>query len=83
MNPLRRAADDAVVLARAGVLRPLGPRTLVGVARAVRKWDRTVAGAVASNAVRFPDRRAIIDEDGELTFAELHRRTNALATAPD
>ena len=81
MSPLRRAFDDAAVLARAGVLRPLPPRTFVGVAKAVRKWDRTPAGAVAQNAVRYGDRECIVDERGTVSFAELHRRTNALANA--
>jgi acyl-CoA synthetase (AMP-forming)/AMP-acid ligase II len=73
--------ETVQVLTRSGLVGPMPPKTLIGVAKASKKWDRTAAGAVAGAAVRHPDRRAIIDEDGEITYAELHRVTNALTTA--
>ena len=36
---------------------------------------------MAQNAVRYGDRTCIVDERGTVSFAELHRRTNALANA--
>ena len=38
-----------------------------------------VAGGFKAVALRFPDRVGVIDELGELTFAEIERRSNALA----
>src|SRR5271166_6601796 len=46
---------------------------------ALRRWGPTPAAAYAGSAARYPDRPALIDERGMLTFEEVHRRTNALA----
>ena len=46
-----------------------------------RRWGLTPAAAYGLTAIRDPDRAAIIDERGPLTFAEVHRRTDALAHA--
>jgi acyl-CoA synthetase (AMP-forming)/AMP-acid ligase II len=45
----------------------------------MRRWGRTPAAAYAGGAIRHPGRTAIVDERGTLTFAEVDRRTNALA----
>ncbi len=58
--------DPPWVLARAGV----------GVAR-----YGAVGAAVSIAAARYPDRVAVRDELGDLTYADLDRRTNALAHA--
>jgi acyl-CoA synthetase (AMP-forming)/AMP-acid ligase II len=79
-----RARDAAVslkTLAESGIIRPYGPRKLVGMAGALKKWGTTPAGGFKALALRMPDNVAIIDERGEVTFGELHRRTNALAHA--
>jgi acyl-CoA synthetase (AMP-forming)/AMP-acid ligase II len=79
-----RARDAAVslkTLTAAGIVRPYGPRTLAGIVGALRKWGTTPAGGFKSLALRMPDGIAIIDERGQVTFGELHRRTNALAHA--
>ncbi len=73
------AATTISVLGRTGVIRPYGPRTLVGMGLAVLHWGTGPAGGFASLAVRHPDRVGLIDELGELTFEEMHRRSNALA----
>jgi acyl-CoA synthetase (AMP-forming)/AMP-acid ligase II len=46
-----------------------------------RRWGFTPAGAYALAAIRYPDRIAIVDDLGSLTFAEVDRRTGALARA--
>jgi fatty-acyl-CoA synthase len=46
-----------------------------------QRWGLTPAIAYGLAAIRDPDRAAIIDERGPLTFAEVHRRTDALAHA--
>jgi fatty-acyl-CoA synthase len=68
------------VLAGAGIVRPYSPRTLVRLARTVQAWGTGPAGGFASLAVRFPDRVGLVDELGSLTFGEIHRRSNALAS---
>ncbi len=46
---------------------------------ALHRWGPTPAAAYAGSAIRYPDRAAIVDDRGTLTFAEAHERTNALA----
>ncbi|MDQ3678925.1 MAG: AMP-binding protein [Actinomycetota bacterium] len=60
---------------------PARPDKLVRALIALRRWGPTPAAGYIANAIRYPDDLAIIDELGQLTFAEVHRRTNALAHA--
>jgi acyl-CoA synthetase (AMP-forming)/AMP-acid ligase II len=69
------------VLARAGVIRPYGPRTLASLGTTLLRWGTGPAGGFTSVAIRDPDRVGIIDELGPLTYGELHARSNALAHA--
>lgn len=75
------AASTLQVLGRAGVIRPYGPRALAGLVHLVRGWGTGLAGGFASLALRHPHRVGLVDELGELTYGELHRRSNALARA--
>ncbi len=43
------------------------------------RWGFTPAAGYATAAARYPDDPAIIDEHGTVTFAELDRRTSAIA----
>jgi acyl-CoA synthetase (AMP-forming)/AMP-acid ligase II len=45
----------------------------------LHRWGPTPAAAYAGAAIRYPERVALIDERGSLSFAQVHRRTNALA----
>ena len=74
-SPVRAAA----VLTRAGVVRPHRPTALVGCARALLSWGVGTASGSLTLAHRFPDEVGLIDERGELTFAEISGRSNALA----
>jgi fatty-acyl-CoA synthase len=47
----------------------------------LRRWGPTAAAAYTGAAIRYPERTALVDERGSLTFAEVHARTNALARA--
>lgn len=76
----RIGAGAAVALAQAGVLRPLPPGTLRRVAATRRHLGDSLAALAGMSAARWPDRPAIIDDHGTLTFAQLHARTAALAT---
>jgi fatty-acyl-CoA synthase len=68
-------------LTEAGVVRPERPTKLLQLAVALRRWGPTPAAGYTASAIRTPDRDAIRDEQGALTFAELHERTNALANS--
>jgi fatty-acyl-CoA synthase len=50
-------------------------RALVGL----RRFGPTLAAGVVGGAARFPAAPAVIDDDGTITFADLERRSNALA----
>jgi len=67
------------VLTSSGVIHPYPPRVLVGIASALRKWGLGPAGGFTSLAVRVPDQVGVVDELGELTWQQVHERSNALA----
>ena len=46
---------------------------------ALHRWGPTPAAAYAASAARYPEREAIVDERGTLTFEEMQRRTDSLA----
>ena len=61
------------------MIQPMRPDRAVRSIRALRRWGPTPAAAYTGSAARYPDRAAIVDERGTLTFDEVQRRTNALA----
>ena len=75
------AAFAVQVFARAGLVRPERPDRMLRAARDFLRWGATPAAGYAAGADRHPHRPAIIDELGMLTFADVHRRTNRLASA--
>jgi acyl-CoA synthetase (AMP-forming)/AMP-acid ligase II len=78
-NPVRYRLDVARTLLGTGMFAPSRPdRTLRSLA-ALRRWGPTPAAAYMASAARHPDRAAIVDDRGTVTFAEVDRRTNALA----
>ncbi|MCC3332111.1 AMP-binding protein [Nocardia abscessus] len=79
--PIRRRAGVVGQMIRTGVLAPSRPDRGVRQLAELAKWRFTLPGGYAAGAALEPDRPAIIDDRGSRTFAELHRRTNALATA--
>ena len=66
---------------RAGFVRPERPDTLARLIQILVRWGATPAAAAAASAARYANETAIEDELGSLSFRELHRRSNALATA--
>jgi acyl-CoA synthetase (AMP-forming)/AMP-acid ligase II len=66
-------------LAEVGMIKPTRPDKLVRIVDALRRWGPTPAAGYTISAIRHPGHLAIIDELGRLTFADVHRRTNALA----
>ncbi len=84
VNVLEQLADTAKavkILGDAGIIAPMRPDRLASVASTMLRWGPTPAAGYTASALRRPDKVAIIDELGQLTFAEIHRRTNALANA--
>jgi fatty-acyl-CoA synthase len=87
-SPLDRLASKAAstgyglkVLAGSGILRPYSPLTLARAGRVLQQWGTGPAGGFLASAALMPDRTWVVDERGALTFAEMDRRTNALARA--
>src|SRR5919202_1405115 len=68
-------------LTNAGIIRPHRPDRVARIALEFLRWGPTPAAGYGSNAVRYPNDTAIVDELGTLTFREVHERTNALAHA--
>jgi acyl-CoA synthetase (AMP-forming)/AMP-acid ligase II len=69
----------AKTLLATGMFHPTRPDRTVRSLSALRRWGPTPAAAYTGAAARYPDRIAVVDERGTLSFREVHRRTNALA----
>jgi acyl-CoA synthetase (AMP-forming)/AMP-acid ligase II len=75
------AAFELKVFSDVGIVRPMRPDKLARVAERYIRWGAAPALGSAANAITHPDDTAVIDEAGSLTWAETHRRSNALARA--
>ena len=64
-----------------GLIRPIRPDKLGRIAERYFRLGASPALGAAANAISVPDRVAIIDEAGSLTWERTHRRSNALARA--
>ncbi|MGW3353362.1 AMP-binding protein [Nonomuraea rubra] len=71
--------EAAPALIRNGLLSPVHPSALARVVEAYRHFHVSPATGLAAAAARWPDRPALVDEEGSLTFAELDARAAALA----
>ncbi len=76
---LTQRLKAAKVLLDTGLLAPTRPSRAIRSMGVMRRWGLTPAAAYGSVAARYPDRAALVDERGALTFEQLDRRTNALA----
>jgi fatty-acyl-CoA synthase len=74
-------ARVAKTLLDAGLIEPVRPDRLVLVGRSLLRWGTSSGGAIAVTAARAPQQPALIDELGTLSYGELHRRANALASS--
>jgi fatty-acyl-CoA synthase len=77
---VEQALETVRTVWSAGLVRPERPDRLVRALRAVQRWGYTPATGYIANAARYPDQDAVIDDLGRLTFAEVHERTNRLAS---
>ena len=80
-NHAAPALHTLFVLVKQGVVRPMRPDKLARIALAYRRWGITLPLGFAVGAARHPDRPAVIDERGALSYAELATRTTRLAAA--
>ncbi|HKG37080.1 MAG TPA: acyl-CoA synthetase [Solirubrobacterales bacterium] len=83
-NPFGLISDGVFqvkVLTEAGMLKPVRPDKLARMGLTFARWGATPATGAAVTAIQYPDEVAVIDEKGELTFEQVHRRSNALARA--
>src|SRR5690242_19720649 len=80
---VRQSASDSAfevrVLREAGILELLRPDTAAKIAYTFVRWGASPGCGIAIAALHHPEATAIVDERGELTYEELHRRSNALA----
>ncbi len=77
----QRIVDEAMhvgILARAGIIAPMRPDRAVRIAFAARNWGLTPGALIAVGEARHPDRPAIIDDAGTLTYAEADRQSSAI-----
>src|ERR687891_2114368 len=81
LGPLPDVPFNVASLAEAGVVRPVRPDKLVRMLRELHRWGASPAAGIASAAIHNPERTMVVDEDGTVSFAEMHRRSNALARA--
>src|SRR5262245_45758248 len=78
---LGEAIFDLRVFSEVGLLRPMRPDKLARVAREYLRWGASPALGSAAAAITNPERLAIVDDAGTLTWEQTHRRSNALARA--
>jgi acyl-CoA synthetase (AMP-forming)/AMP-acid ligase II len=87
MTPPTRAAQRRMTrpwwvvrtLVRAGLVAPQRPDKYLRTLAVVRRQGVTALTGIGLSAVRCPDRTALVDERGSLTWAELDANADALA----
>jgi acyl-CoA synthetase (AMP-forming)/AMP-acid ligase II len=79
LGALSEVPFNVRTLAAAGVIHPVRPDRLALMLRVLSRWGASPAAGIAGAAINHPDEPMVEDEAGSLTFAEVHRRTNALA----
>jgi acyl-CoA synthetase (AMP-forming)/AMP-acid ligase II len=79
LGPLSEVPFNVRTLAKAGVIGPVRPDKLALMVRVLARWGASPAAGIAGAAINHPDEPMVEDEAGSLTFAEVHRRSNALA----
>ena len=79
LGPLVDAPFNAKTLYEAGVIGVTRPDRLALTLRELARWGASPAAGIATGAIVRGEETALIDEAGSLSFAELDRRSNALA----
>ncbi len=66
-------------MTRRGLIRPGRPDRILGQLANLRAWGYTLTGELRASAARFPQRIALVDERGGITYQSLVQRTDRLA----
>jgi acyl-CoA synthetase (AMP-forming)/AMP-acid ligase II/NAD(P)-dependent dehydrogenase (short-subunit alcohol dehydrogenase family) len=84
-NTKRQLAEEAITglatIASMGVVRPVRPDRLARALLAQRRYGPTPAFVAAAAAELYPDRPAVIDELGTLSFGELDAQVRSLSSS--
>jgi acyl-CoA synthetase (AMP-forming)/AMP-acid ligase II len=75
------AGDLLATLVRARIIAPLRPDKYLRMAAAGRRERMSMTSGFAMSAQRSPNRPALIDELGSMTYREIDQRSDALAAA--
>ena len=81
LGALSEVPFNVRTLAGAGVIRPVRPDRLALMLRVLAQWGASPAAGIAAAAINHPDETMLVDEAGEVTFAEAHSSSNAVARA--
>jgi acyl-CoA synthetase (AMP-forming)/AMP-acid ligase II len=83
LNPMRvyERWETTAALMAMGATMPETPQRMVQRFPEIWRWRDNPASIVLLGAARHPDRPAIIDDDGEVSFGQLERGTTAIAAA--
>ena len=71
MTAFSLAATAVPALARSGIANPVGPATLYRMIRAGSELGRNPASILAMSAARWPNRTAMLDDEGANIYIEL------------
>ena len=77
--PLRRKLYAGRVVARSMIKHFERPDRLPRALLAMAPWGQSVAGLVAGAAARYPERIAVYDDAGSITYQEIWHRSQAIA----
>lgn len=78
---LRRRVTAGMILARTNLQPFERPDRLPRALLAMAPWGSTLPGVMAAAAARYPERVAVHDDDGAITYAELWDRAQRVAGA--
>lgn len=78
---LQRAQESCDLLEGAWRSGLLDPTSAMAAAAGLAAWGTSPAAGYAAAALRHPQRAAVIDDEGQISFAELDRTTDAAAVA--
>jgi len=73
------AGTAARAVLRSGLLGPPTPAAAARLAREVLRGGPNIYALLAISAARWPDRTAMIDDDGALSYSELQTKTESVA----
>ncbi|MFC4376332.1 AMP-binding protein [Nocardia halotolerans] len=80
-HSVRQWGSAVPAVLASGMLAPVGPRKAAALARSFHRYGPTPAMLLAATAIRHPDKIAIIDDSGQLTYRRLQQRAEAIAAA--